>query len=311
MGIDLHKLTGHLLMGTIRVLGLIPRDLGLGIGQALGRLLFAFDKKHRAIAIDNIRRAFGTELRSSEVISIARQVFRNLGCMVFEIAWSFGLDPGSFDKYFKMQGQENFYKAMEKGKGVLLLTAHMGNWELFTIIAHMVKIPAHVVYRPLDSEPLDEAVKQLRCRFGAKLIPTTNRRAIVKVLNTLKGNECVAMLMDQNVDYYNGVFVDFFGRRACTNKGMAILALRTGAPVVPVFMVRDKAGFRAEALPEIPLTRTGDKQKDIECNTAKYNQAIEAFVRRYPDQWFWVHQRWKTRPYSTWPDASKWGRQRP
>ena len=301
---DLKRFAGPALLRAIRVLGLIPREPGIRVGTVIGRFLFAFDKKHRTIAINNIRNAFGSELRSDEVKTIARQVFNNLGCMIFEIAWSARLDPELFDRYFKICGRENFLKAFDKGKGALLLTAHMGNWELFTVIAQMAKIPASVVYRPLDLKSLDEAVKQLRCRFGAKLIPTTNRRAIVQILNTLKDNECVAMLMDQNVDYYNGVFTDFFGRSACTNKGMAILALRTGAPVVPVFMVREPGGFRAEVLPEIALTKTGDKQKDIEANTAKFNQAIEAFVRRYPDQWFWVHQRWKTRPYCIWPRES-------
>lgn len=307
----LDRFAGPALLGAIRVIGCIPHAVGTRIGAVIGRLLYTFDKKHRNIATDNVSRAFGWAPGSHRVQRIVRQVFDNLGTMLFEIAWAHRLDPKQHPQYFRITGSENYYRAMKKKRGALLLTAHMGNWELFTITAHMAKIPANVVYRPLDSQALDDAVKKLRCRFGAKLIPTTNRRAIVQIFNTLKKGECVAMLMDQNVDYYNGVFVDYFGKRACTNKGMAVLALRTGAPVVPVFMVRDAGGFRTEVLPEIPLSKTGDKQKDIEVNTARYNQAIEAFVRRYPDQWFWVHQRWKTRPYCTWPDESKRGRQRP
>jgi KDO2-lipid IV(A) lauroyltransferase len=107
--------------------------------------------------------------------------------------------------------------------------------------------------------------------------------------------------MDQNVDWYDGVFVDFFGHRACTNKGLARLALKTEAPVLPVFIVREGSLYRAEIGPEVPLIKTGDKTKDVEANTQQYNDVIEAFVRRYPDQWFWVHQRWKTRPYKPWP----------
>jgi len=299
--ISIDRFAGPALLGTIRCLGCIPRPVGIWIGKVIGRLLFTFDGKHRDIATENVSRSFGWPNDSRQVRRIVQQVFNNLGTMVFEIAWAHRIDPRQHPRSFKISGGEHYHRAMAKGRGALLLTAHMGNWELFTIVARMAKIPASVVYRPLDSQPLDDAVKSLRCRFGAKLIPTTNRRAIVQILNTLKKGECVAMLMDQNVDYYNGVFVDFFGRSACTNKGMAILALRADAPIIPVFMVREKSGFRAVVLPEIPLTRTGDKQKDLEINTQKINQAIEAVVRRYPDQWFWVHQRWKTRPYCVWP----------
>jgi KDO2-lipid IV(A) lauroyltransferase len=111
----------------------------------------------------------------------------------------------------------------------------------------------------------------------------------------------VALLMDQNVDWYEGVFVDFMGHRACTNKGLALLALKTGAPVVPCFMIREKKGFRAEFGPEISTLKTGDRQKDIEVNTREYNKIIENVIHRYPDQWFWIHQRWKTKPYQPWP----------
>ena len=111
----------------------------------------------------------------------------------------------------------------------------------------------------------------------------------------------VALLMDQNVDWYEGVFVDFMGHRACTNKGLAFLALKTEAPVIPVFLIREKKGFKAEFGPEIPTLKTGDKQKDIEANTREYNRVIENVIHRYPDQWFWIHQRWKTKPYQPWP----------
>ena len=107
--------------------------------------------------------------------------------------------------------------------------------------------------------------------------------------------------MDQNFDWYEGVFVDFFGRKACTNKGMALLALKTESPVIPMFLVRERSRFKVIFEPEVPLIRTGDKTKDIEANTQQYNEVIEKIVRRYPEQWFWVHQRWKTKPFQPWP----------
>jgi KDO2-lipid IV(A) lauroyltransferase len=297
-----NRFAGPALLCIIRVIGCIPRAGGTWIGAVIGRLLYTFDKKHRTIATDNVSRAFGWHPTSKAVQQIVRQVFNNLGTTLFEIAWAHQLDPKHHPQYFRITGSEHYHRAMQKDRGALLLTAHMGNWELFTIIAHMAKIPANVVYRPLDSKVLDDAVKQIRCHYGAQLIPT--KYAFYRIAKTLKKKGCVAMLMDQNVDYYNGVFVDFFGRRACTNRGMAYMALRTGAPVVPVFMLREKRGFRAVVLPEIPLTKTGDIQRDIELNTEKYNQAIEAFIREHPDQWFWVHQRWKTKAYCAWPRES-------
>jgi len=109
------------------------------------------------------------------------------------------------------------------------------------------------------------------------------------------------MLMDQNVDGYEGVFVDFFCRKAFTNKGLALLARKTEAPVVPVFLIRKESGFIVEIGKEVPLIKTDDKTKDIEANTQQYNKIIEDIIRRYPDQWLWVHQRWKTRPHQPWP----------
>lgn len=117
--------------------------------------------------------------------------------------------------------------------------------------------------------------------------------------------ELFVLLLDQSVDCYEGVFVDFFGHRTCTNKGMVLLALKTEAPVVPAFLIREKFGFTGKFLPEIPLTKTGDKTKDLEINTEKYNKVIESVVRQYPEQWFWVHRRWKTRPFSPWPRRIK------
>jgi len=164
----------------------------------------------------------------------------------------------------------------------------------------MAGFSADIVYRPLDFPPLDAFFLRLRTRFGAGLIP--NAHAMRKILRQLKNGHVVAMLMDQNVAWYEGVFVEFFNHRACTNKGFALLALKTRAPVVPIFLVRSQNRYIIEFCAELELVQTGDRTHDIEANTFQYNQAIEAVIRRYPDQWFcWVHQRWKTRPFCSWP----------
>lgn len=283
----------------LRVLGLLPRSWASRTGSSLGHMAILMDRKHRKIVYGNLSSAFGDTKTSAEIRLLARQVFENLGKLMFEIGWALRLERKQFERHFRLVGLSNLQAAFKKGKGVLALTAHVGNWELLTNIAAMTGYPLSIVVRPLDFGPLEAFFTAFRTRFGGNLIPT--KYSMRAVLRSLKKRHMVAMLLDQNVDWYDGVFVHFFGRLACTNKGMALLAMKTEAPVVPVFLVRDKLGFRAEFGPEIPLVKTGDKTKDIEMNTQQYNDVIETFIRRYPDQWFWVHQRWKTRPYRPWP----------
>jgi KDO2-lipid IV(A) lauroyltransferase len=283
----------------LKLIGLFPRKLAQRIAELLGRILFSIVKKHRRIAMDNLIYAFGHEKSPEEIEKIARQVFINLVKVVFEVGWSLHLKESQFADHFKIDGFHHMKNAYEKGNGVLALTAHFGNWELFPIIGAIIKFPINIVVRPLDFKPLDHFIFNLRTRFGGKIIP--KERSIHTIIRSLHRGEIVVLLMDQNVDWYEGVFVDFMGHRACTSKGLALLALKTGATVVPVFMVREKSGFRAEFRPEMVTVKTGDRQKDIETNTQEYNRVIENFIRRYPDQWFWVHQRWKTKPYQAWP----------
>ncbi|MBW1841897.1 MAG: lysophospholipid acyltransferase family protein [Deltaproteobacteria bacterium] len=209
------------------------------------------------------------------------------------------LDEERLFKHFELEGASNLKAAHDEGRGVLALTAHFGNWELLSVAGARLGYPLAVLYRPLDFKPLDRFFVKLRSRFGGKMIP--QKRALREILRILNRGEIMVLLMDQNVDWYEGVFVDFMGRRACTNKGLALIALKSKAPVVPVFVVRRGERFTAKILPEIPLIKTGDKTKDVEENTARYNAAIASFLYQYPEQWFWVHQRWKTRPYHPWP----------
>lgn len=277
--------------------------MAIRLGNLIGHLWFLADRRHRDITVNNLTHAFGHEKNAYEIRKTAKDVFKNLGQILFEIGWSLHLGTKDFNKYFHIRGLSNYATAYEKNRGVLALTAHMGNWELLSFIAAMTGYPINIVFRPLDFQPMNQFVMKLRTRFGAKLIPAAH--SMRKILKVLRQGEVVVLLLDQNVDWYNGVFADFFGRRACTNQGLALLALKTEAPVVPVFLVREDSGFMAEFGPELPLIKTGDKTKDVEENTRQYNQAIEAFVRRYPEQWFWVHQRWKTRPYQPWPGKGK------
>ncbi len=177
------------------------------------------------------------------------------------------------------------------------MTAHFGNWEwMAATFPLLVGVPCHVVMRPLDNKFLDKLVDSLRTWTGNKTIP--KRKAMARMLRLLQNGEIIGVLLDQNVDWHEGVFVNFFGELACTNLGLASLALRTGTPVLPAFNIREKNGrYRVIIEPEISLISTGDKNLDILQNTQVFNQIIEKYIRAYPDQWLWLHRRWKTRPW--------------
>ena len=183
-----------------------------------------------------------------------------------------------------------------------MLTGHFGNWELMSAaMALRFNANGAVVVRPADFAPADRLLTSLRSRFGTEII--AKKRAMKKLLAAKKENKVIGILLDQNVDWYEGVFVPFLGKSACSNKGLALVALRTGSPVVPSFSVRQPDGrYRIVFEDAVSLIRTGDKIKDIEENTALFTQIIGKYVSQYPDQWFWFHKRWKTRPYCPLPE---------
>ncbi len=289
----------RILVRLFSLIGRIPRPMAKKIGNLMGDAGFWLDKRHRQVTTNNISLALGEELGPTQQWKLARAVYHNLGQIIFEVGWSLSVSLQTLDEHVTIEGLEHFLAAHEMGKGILAITAHIGNWELLSVVGKKSGIPINVVYRPLDSRPVDLFFKKTRSRFGAKLIPSRN--ALLKIMKVLKKGEAVAMLMDQNVDYYDGVWVDFFGHPACTSKAMAVIAQRTGTPVLPVFLYREAGGFRAVFGKILPPVTTGDRTKDIEANTAQYTQVIEDGVRRQPDQWFWVHRRWKTKTYSAWP----------
>ncbi len=282
-----------------KLLGLIPRPMTRRIGNALGRLWYATDRRHREIVLENLFHALGREKSPGEIREIARNVFKNISQVVFEIGWSLWQGRKDFERYIRVEGVSDYLNAWKKGKGVLILVGHMGNWELLPIASWLSGKTVNIIYRPLDYKPADLFFAYLRSRFGDRVVARGG--AMKKTLSYLSRGQAVGMLMDQNVGWRKGVFVEFFGRRACTNKAMALLAMRTGAAVVPLLTARVGDGYRVKWGPEIPLIQTGDDIGDVEANTQQYNDVIEAFVRQYPDQWFWLHRRWKTRPYRSWP----------
>ena len=296
----IEKVVYSALTAAFRLLGHIPLEWTPTLAGPLGHLAFRLDSKHQRIVLSNLTRALGPTKSPHEIRCLARSVFKNLVQVILEVGWSLRLEKDDLDKYFSVEGMPRLERAYRQNKGVLVLTAHFGNWELLTVIAALIGYPTSIVVRPLDFTPLEAFFHELRSRYGASLIRKNSMRS---VLGRLRKRNMVGILMDQNVDWYEGVFVDFFGHLACTSKGLALLALKTKAPVIPLFLVRTPSGFKAVIGHEVPLVKTGDMRKDIEANTEQYNRIIESIVRQYPEQWFWVHQRWKTKTVCPWPNG--------
>jgi Kdo2-lipid IVA lauroyltransferase/acyltransferase len=191
----------------------------------------------------------------------------------------------------RLEGDEHLRTAVAQGRGVLILTAHYGNWELLAAAHGLSGLPLSIVIRPLDHPLLDELAARFRRRSGAELI--IKRQAVREVLQALRRQRMVGILLDQNATREEGVFVPFFGVLASTSKGLAVLALRTGAPVVPVVLRRDPDGRHCVDV-GAPIPPPPDR--DVATYTARFNQVLEATIRRAPEQWLWMHARWRTRP---------------
>lgn len=285
----------------VRGLGKVPLPMLRRLGRLAGRLLYVLDSKHRRIAKQNLTRAFGREKGPGWIETKARLCFMHIAQVFVELVWAMPRTDEELRQMVEFVGLENYERAISMGKGVIFMTLHQGNWELVSpsfAIKH--KAPLHVVVRRLDKNILDGLITRFRARGGNVVVP--KQRAMRTLMAALKNNGRLVILLDQNVDWYDGVWAPFFGTPACTNKGLALLALKTGVPVLPATNFRLPDGrFMTFILPEVSPVRTGDRTGDIEETTAKYNKILEKMISICPEQWFWVHQRWKTRPYRFWP----------
>jgi KDO2-lipid IV(A) lauroyltransferase len=287
------RVAARIIYMALYLIGSLPAGLSHWLSDGIGRVWFVFDRRHRTIAINNIRKAFGESMTSGDIRRLARENFKQLSRLLFEVGWSLRLYRHDIRKHFTIEGMENLNHAFREGRGVLFLTAHLGSWELLTLVPALIPYTIHDIYRPLDYLPLEEVITRFRTRFGMKLI--AKEGAIRKMLKALSRGEGIGIPLDQSVGAKDGVFADFFSHPTCTSKGMGLIALKTGVPVVPVFLVRRKGGFTVIFGRRIRYDKTGDTARDLVEITRAFNAQIEAVIRRYPEQWFWVHNRWKTR----------------
>jgi Kdo2-lipid IVA lauroyltransferase/acyltransferase len=274
---------------------LIPLGVRRAIFKAVFRLFYLASVKQRLIALHNLRRAY-PEKSIDEIEAIAKGVYRHIAIVTAELFEMPYITRETLHEWVDVEGIENVEAALAEGKGVLSIVAHFGNWELMTVAVPLMIRPMQIIYRPLDSPVLDNLLGWSRTKHGNSLIP--KGKSGKKIIRLLRENNPIGILSDQNVDKNEGAFVDFFGRPACTSVGTAVLAMQSGAPVIPAFMPRMPDGrYRLIILPAVEITRTDDYESDIVVNTQRFTKVVEEMVRRYPDQWFWIHQRWKTKPW--------------
>ena len=279
----------------IKILGGLPRPLARATAIALSWTIYLLHVRLRRVGMRNLALAFPDKTRR-ERARILRGVFTSLGRQLAEVCLFPKYTLENVGKVVVYDGFENFERALARGKGVLFLTAHLGAWELSAFTHSLYGHPLHIVMRPLDNFYLDRLMRWYRTMHGNS---TVDKDDFVRgLLSAMKAGETVGILMDTNMTPQQGVFVDFFGIPACTASGLARIALRADAAVVPGFTVWDTAlrKYRLRFDPALKLIRTGNDDADVLANTALFTKVIEEYVRRYPDQWLWVHRRWKTRP---------------
>ncbi|HEY3346914.1 MAG TPA: lysophospholipid acyltransferase family protein, partial [Nitrospirota bacterium] len=277
--------------GVVRIL---PYRTALRLGGFLGELAFVIDKRHQRLALNNIKESF-KDFTDEQAEELARASFRNVGYTAFEFVQSWKFNKKFITDRVKFKNRQILDDAYAKNMGVVVLTGHIGNWEFLALNESIIGKPNGVVARPLDNPYLDKAVAKMRCRFGNIII--NKNRGMRGIFRALDDGKAVGVLLDQNVRKNEGVFVDFFGRPACTNKGLALIAIKTKAPIIPAFIHRTGLDTHELVIGDpMPLVDTGDREADVLANTIAYTKTIEDFVRQYPDQWFWMHNRWKTKP---------------
>jgi KDO2-lipid IV(A) lauroyltransferase len=292
-----HNLEYGLSAAVGSTLRLLPRPTRLALGRLAGGAVFALDRRHRKVTLDNLDRAYGSAKTDSQKWAIARGAFRHFGAMFFELLSLGRPSRRQIEKIVEFEGVENFEQARAAGRGVIIVSCHFGNWEIHGV-AHGYRLgPIAVVARLQDNPHYNRLLERFRTASGNSVF--YKQQAVARVMRWLKEGGVVAILIDQNVGREDGVFVDFFGRKAATSPIVGSLALKTGAAVVPVFAL-PLADGRYRMIYEKPVDARmvaglSRPQAVLEL-TQHCARVLESYVRESPEYWLWMHRRWKTRP---------------
>ncbi len=279
----------------VKSLGVLPRRAARFVGASFAAVAYSIRTPLRRTAMFNLHLVFPDWSAQKR-----KQVIRG---MVRQIGWMAG-EFSQFPKYTReriesivvLDGFEHFDEARRRGRGVLFLTGHMSAWELAPFAHALYGYPLHFLVRPIANRRVDALINHYRCLSGNR--PIDKNRSARAILRVLNDGGTVGILSDHNTSLEEGVFVDFFGIPASTTSGLARLALRTDAAVVPGFLSWDvdRCKYRLRFEHPVELARSGDEEADVRETTARFTKVIEEYVRAHPDQWLWVHKRWKTRP---------------
>lgn len=290
-----HRIEYWIVWLWVKAVGLLPRPLARAKGITLGLIVYLAHARLRQVGMRNLALAFPGKSRR-ERARILRGEYISLGRQLAEFCLFPHYTKENVNRVVVYDGFENFERALVRGKGVIFLTAHLGGWELSAFVHSLQGHPLSIVMRSLDNPYVDQLIQSYRTMHGNR---TVDKGDFIRgLLTAMRSGETVGILMDTNMTPPQGIFVDYFGVPACTASGLARIALRTEAAVVPGFTIWDAqlGKYRLRFEPAVELIRSGDEQADIAANTARFTQIIEEYVRRYPEQWLWVHRRWKTRP---------------
>jgi Kdo2-lipid IVA lauroyltransferase/acyltransferase len=273
----------------------LPRKLARASGALIGAIAFRALGRLRRVGLRNLELAF-PDMPAQEREAILRSEYRNLGYLLAEFCKMPTYTPEIASRFIRYEGLDNYLAARDRGKGVLVLTGHLGAWELSSFYHSLMGMPMGMVIRRLDNPLVDAFVNRIRCLHGNRVIHKDDfARGLIA---SMRAGETVGILMDTNMTPPQGVFVPFFGVQACTASGMARIAAKTDAAVVPGFLLWEQSEqkYVLHFGKELEVTRTGDAEQDALVNTARFTAAIEGYIRQYPEQWLWMHRRWKTRP---------------
>jgi len=290
------RLEFALVWSLVQLLGWLPRSVARAAGTAIGWFAFHILGRLQRVGLINLLLAF-PEKSATERTRILRGMYRNLGWELAEFCQMPHYTLPQANSFIRYEGLEHYLAARDLSQGVLVLTGHLGAWELSSFYHSLAGYPMSMVIRRLDNPLIDRFVNRIRCQHGNRVLHKNDfARGLIA---SMRAGKTVGVLMDTNMTPPQGEFVDFFGHPACTASGVARVALRTGAAVVPGFLLWEPAEkkYVLHFLPALSLVNTGDDEHDAVATTQLFTKTLEDIIRRYPDQWLWVHRRWKTRPH--------------
>jgi KDO2-lipid IV(A) lauroyltransferase len=277
---------------TLLFFQIVPETLALALGRGVGLLWYHVLRYRRALVMDNLRQAFKGEKSGAQIRRIARNNFIHYGTVVIEFMRIPVLTKESLEKRIRLRGREHLQNALARGKGAILLCGHYGNWDMMAIAQAMQGINAYVITKRVKNEAIDSVWMRVRQSRGVRFI--SSEESQLTILKVLKTNQVLAIVFDQHRPGTMGVRVRFFGRPASTMRAVALLALRMKCAVVPVNYWRDEKGIHQVVFgEEAPLVVKETDEETIRCNTQVYNDILESYIRQHPEQWLWIHRRWK------------------